>query len=145
MDATSPPQLASDLRLAIGRVARRLRRTYVDAGRGVSFLELAVLQRLERTGPAAPGRLAGDEGVTSAAVAATLTSLESQGLVRRERDPEDRRRVVVTITASGGKTLQARESSSIDRVEAVLSTLTVAERSRLAAAVPLLERIATEL
>ena len=145
MDAASPAQLASDLRLAIGRVARRLRRIYVDAGKGVSFLELAVLQRLERTGPAAPGTLAGDEGVTSAAVAATLTSLERQGLVRRDRDPGDRRRVVVTMTPSGGRTLQARESSSIDRIEAVLSLLTMAERKRLAAAVPLLERIAAEL
>jgi DNA-binding MarR family transcriptional regulator len=145
VEDTSPPQLASDLRLAIGRVARRLRRIYVDAEKGVSFLELAVLQRLERTGPAAPGTLAGDEGVTSAAVAATLTSLESQGLVIRDRDPEDRRRVVVTITSSGRKTLQARESSSIDRIEAVLRTVTAADRRRLAAAVPLLERIAAEL
>jgi DNA-binding MarR family transcriptional regulator len=145
MDATSPPRLAVDLRLAIGRVARRLRRIYVDVEKGVSFLELAVLQRLERTGPTAPGTIAGDEGVTSAAVAASLTSLESQRLVLRDRDPEDRRRVVVTITSSGRKTLQARESSSIDRIEAVLRTLTAADRRRLAVAVPLLERIAAEL
>lgn len=145
MDAASPPQLASDLRLAIGRVARRLRRIYVDAGKGVSFLELAVLQRLERTGPSAPGTIAGDEGVTSAAVAATLTSLERAGLVHRARDPGDRRRVIVTITPSGQQTLEARESASIGRIEAALSRLTRGERERLAAAVPLLERIATEL
>jgi hypothetical protein len=40
-------ELARDLRLAIGRVARRLRRAYVDAGEGLSFLELAVVQLLE--------------------------------------------------------------------------------------------------
>jgi DNA-binding MarR family transcriptional regulator len=145
MKATPAAQLASDLRLAIGRVARRLRKLYVEAEQGVSFLELAVLQRLERTGPSAPGALAGDEGVTAAAVAASLTQLERQGLVRRERDPDDRRRVAVTITAAGRRTLQARESSNIDRIESVLSTLSASERERLAAAVPLLERIATEL
>jgi DNA-binding MarR family transcriptional regulator len=145
MKAASPAQLASDLRLALGRVARRLRRIYVDAEEGVTFLELAVLQRLDRTGPAAPGSLAGDEGVTSAAVAATLTSLENAGLVLRDRDPGDRRRVIVTITPAGRETLQARESASIDRIEAVLAGLTAAQRERLAAAVPLLERIATEL
>lgn len=145
MKAPPAAQLASDLRLAIGRVARRLRKLYVEAEQGVSFLELAVLQRLERTGPSAPGSLAGEEGVTAAAVAASLTQLEHQGLVRRERDPDDRRRVTVTITSAGRRTLQTRESSNIDRIEGVLSTLSASERQRLAAAVPLLERIATVL
>jgi DNA-binding MarR family transcriptional regulator len=145
MVSARPSPLASDLRLALGRVARRLRRIYVDAAEGVSFLELAVLQRLERSGPAAPGALAGDEGVTSAAVATALTSLAGAGLVRRDRDPQDRRRVIVTITPAGRATLQARESASIDRIEAVLGGLTAGEREQLAAAVPLLERIATEL
>jgi DNA-binding MarR family transcriptional regulator len=137
--------LASDLRLALGRVARGIRRIYVDAAEGVSFLELAVLQRLERTGPSAPGTIAGDEGVTSAAVAATLTSLERAGLVHRARDPGDRRRVIVTITPSGQQTLEARDSASNGRIEAAHSRFTRGERERLAAAVPLLERIATEL
>ena len=53
--------------------------------------------------------------------------------------------MIVTITPAGCGTLQARESSSIDRIEAVLVRLTVDERKRLAAAVPLIERIATEL
>ncbi len=145
MTTSGAADLASDLRLALGRVARKIRRIYVDAAEGVSFLEQAVLQRLERTGPSAPGTIAGDEGVTSAAVAATLTSLERAGLVHRARDPGDRRRVIVTITPSGQQTLEARESASIGRIEAALSRLTRGERERLAAAVPLLERIATEL
>jgi DNA-binding MarR family transcriptional regulator len=53
--------------------------------------------------------------------------------------------VIVTITPAGRQTLETRESASIDRIEAVLSGLTIGERERLAAAVPLLERIATEL
>jgi DNA-binding MarR family transcriptional regulator len=138
-------ELAADLRLAIGRVARRIRRLYVDAAEGVSFLELAVLHRLQRTGPSAPGTIAGDEGVTAAAVAATLTSLETAGLVHRTRAPDDRRRVIVTITSAGRQTLETRESASIDRIETVLAGLTKGEREQLAAAVPLLERIASEL
>lgn len=145
MVALSTAQLASDLRLSIGRVARRLRKMYVDAEAGVSFLELAVLQRLERTGPTAPGSLAGEEGVTSAAVAAALTSLERSGLVVRERDLEDRRRVIVTITAVGRRTLLSRDSASVDRIETVLDDLSVAERKYLAMAVPVLEKIAAEL
>lgn len=137
-------QLASDLRLALGRIARRLRRFYVDAESGPSFLELAVLQRLER-GDAFPNELAGEEGVTSAAVATSLKSLETRGLVVRERDDVDRRRVSVALTAAGKRTLRRREDASIVRLGEVLATFTDAERARLAAAIPLLERIASSM
>jgi DNA-binding MarR family transcriptional regulator len=143
--STAPPQLASDLRLALGRVSRRLRRLYVEADPGPSFLELAVLHRLERTGTSSPSALAGDEGVTSAAVANCLGSLEGRGLVSRSRAPEDGRRVVVVITSQGRKTLRKRDDASIDRISRVVAAMSPAERAQLAAAVPLLERLATEL
>jgi DNA-binding MarR family transcriptional regulator len=137
-------QLATDLRLALGRIARRMRRFYVDADEGPSFLELAVMHRLMR-GDAFPNELAGDEGVTSAAVASSLKSLEARGLVSRERDDADRRRVSVTLTAAGKHTLRRRDDASVARLAEVLAHLTVAERQHLAAAVPLLERIASEM
>jgi DNA-binding MarR family transcriptional regulator len=138
-------ELARDLRLAIGRVARRLRRAYVDAGEGLSFLELAVLHRLDRDGPTSPGMLAGDEGVTSAAVAATLTALERQGLVTRRRSTQDGRRIVVTISAAGQRTLRQRESASVASIQAALQQLTASDRRRLAAVIPTLEKVAEAL
>lgn len=137
--------LATTLRLALGRVARRLRQLYVEADEGSSFLELAVLQRLERDGSAFPGALAQGEGVTSAAVAASLGGLEGRGLVERVRDVADGRRVVVTITSAGVQTLRRRDHSSIERIDQVLRGFSRAEREQLAAAIPLLERIAREL
>ncbi|MEO3857091.1 MarR family transcriptional regulator [Acrocarpospora sp. B8E8] len=146
MSTSDPPELARDLRLAVGRLARRLRRMYVDTGEGLSFLELAVLHRLDVSGPTSPGALAGDEGVTGAAVAATLTHLEGQQLVSRSRAPDDGRRVVVTITAAGQRTLRHREAASLGRIEEVLrDRLDAADLAQLAAAVPLLEKVATEL
>jgi DNA-binding MarR family transcriptional regulator len=119
---------------------------YVDSGEGLSFLELAVLHRLDASGPTSPGTLAGGEGVTGAAVAATLTQLERQQLVTRSKAPEDGRRVIVTITAAGRRTLQHREGASVGRIEQVLrDQFSAADRDRLAAAIPLLEKVATEL
>jgi DNA-binding MarR family transcriptional regulator len=138
-------ELARDLRLAIGRVARRLRRAYVDAGEGLSFLELAMLQRLERDGQTSPGTLADDEGVTSAAVAATLSALERKGMVTRRRSTQDGRRIVVTISSTGQRTLHQRESASVSSVEAALQQLTAADRRRLAAVIPTLEKVAEAL
>jgi DNA-binding MarR family transcriptional regulator len=139
-------ELARDLRLAVGRMARRLRRMYVDAEQGLSFLELAVLQRLYREGLSSPGALAADEGVTSAAVAAALTHLEGQGMLTRQRAVDDGRRVVVTISAAGRRTLHLRESASIARIEAVLAEhLSAADCDRLARVIPILEKVANKL
>jgi DNA-binding MarR family transcriptional regulator len=119
---------------------------YVDAGETLSFLELAVLHRLDATGPTSPSALAGDEGVTSAAVAAALTQLERQRLVRRSKAPDDGRRVVTAITTMGQQVLRHREATSVGRIEDVLREhLTAAERARLASAIPLLEKVATIL
>ncbi len=146
MSPADPPELARAVRLAVGRVARRLRRMYVDAGEMLSFLELAVLHRLDASGPTSPSALAGDEGVTSAAVAAALTQLERQRLVRRSKAPDDGRRVVTAITTLGQQVLRHREDTSIGRIEDVLREhLTAAERARLASAIPLLEKVATIL
>jgi DNA-binding MarR family transcriptional regulator len=146
MPAEETPDLARDLRLAVGRVARRLRRIYVDGGEGLSFLELAVLHRLGTSGPTSPGALAGDEGVTSAAVAATLTRLESQQLVSRSRAAEDGRRVVVLITDAGRRVLRRGEAATLGRIQEVLADqFSAADRDRLAAVIPLLEKVANDL
>ena len=55
--------IARDVRVAVGRLARQLRRLY---GQGQapgesSFLELAVLLRVERTGPSSASALATGE------------------------------------------------------------------------------------
>lgn len=145
MSASDPPELARDLRLAIGRMARRLRRVYTEAGEGPSFLELAVLHRLDTTGPTSPGALADAEGVTGAAVAAALSQLERRRLVRRSRAPEDGRRVIVTVTAAGRRALSEREVASLQGMEQALRNLTTTDRERLAAVIPLLEKVATTL
>ncbi|WP_433223370.1 MarR family winged helix-turn-helix transcriptional regulator [Dactylosporangium sp. CS-047395] len=137
--------LAQDLRLAVGRFARRLRQLYADGDDNLSFLELAVLQRLERTGAASPGGLAGQENVTSAAIAPVLRRLDEQGFISRTPDPADGRRAVVTINPSGRTALRTREAASITRIHDALETLTADERRRLADVIPLLEKVTAQL
>ncbi|HEV8167054.1 MAG TPA: MarR family transcriptional regulator, partial [Actinomycetota bacterium] len=51
--STDAAQVARDLRLAVGRLARRMRQLYaLRRGDQLSFTELAVLSRLHRDGPA---------------------------------------------------------------------------------------------
>ncbi|MFB9238433.1 MarR family winged helix-turn-helix transcriptional regulator [Plantactinospora siamensis] len=144
----SDEELPGQLRLAVGRLSRRLRQMVAaqQDHDGISFIETAVLTRLERDGPSSPGALAGSERVTSQAIAGVVTQLEGRGLVRRSPDPTDGRRVIVAITDTGRSALNDRQELIVRRLQTALSTeFTPAERKRLAAAVPLLERLAGSL
>ncbi|GAA1256874.1 MarR family transcriptional regulator [Sphaerisporangium rubeum] len=139
--------LARDLRVAVGRVARRMRQLYAtpaSAG-GTTFTELAVLSRLYREGPTTPGTLAAGERVTAQAIAPVLTALERRALVDRTPDTGDRRRVIVTLTEAGRTLLETREQAVMAELIRTLATFDDAERRNVLAAIPLLERLADNL
>lgn len=140
-------EAAQDLRVAIGRVARGLRRLYAsERDEAVSFIELAILVRLDREGPTFPTALAARESVTSQAIAGIVRELERRALVRRTADELDRRRVLVAITDGGRELLVRREHAVVDAmVRALAEAYTPVERRRLEAAVPLLNRLAEHL
>ena len=60
-----------------------------------------------------------------------LDELERSGLVRREPDPRDRRRRVLSITPAGGRTLSAGEDIIDQATEEVLKRLSPEQRAAL--------------
>jgi DNA-binding MarR family transcriptional regulator len=88
----------------LGKLVRELRQCY---GLGASFFRAAaallemtdtdmqVLDILESTGEASAGTLADLMGLTTGTFTGILNRLEKAGLVRRARDPNDGRRVIV--------------------------------------------------
>jgi DNA-binding MarR family transcriptional regulator len=137
--------IARDVRVAVGRLARQLRRLY---GQGQapgesSFLELAVLLRIERIGPCSASTLASGERVTTQAVSVALAGLRRRGLVRVTTDPDDRRRSLIEISEAGRETLERRERQVGDRLaDVVTADFSDSELECLRAAAPLLNRIA---
>jgi DNA-binding MarR family transcriptional regulator len=141
------PARAQDLRLAVGRVARRLRQLYAahDAA-GPTFTEVAVLAHLRREGPSSPTELAASERVTSQAIALVVGELEKKGLVARTVDPADRRRRILTVTPAGVVALHDREAVLLRRLtEALDGAFDDADREALDRAVPLMNRLADTL
>lgn len=137
-------RIAHDLRLGVGRVARRLRQLYAQGDEEqLAFIALAVLSRLQRDGPASASQLASGERVTAQAVGSAVADLHRRGLVERAADPGDRRRTVLSLTGAGRAVLSGREQRVAHRMAAAVEAgYTPAERRRLAAAAPLLERLA---
>ena len=88
-------ELARELRQFIGLGASFFR---AAAGRiGMTVTDMQVIDLLESTGPSTAGQLADLTGLTTGAITGMLNRLEEAGLVRRERDESDGRRVIVRL------------------------------------------------
>ena len=64
---------------------------------GIAVTDMQVMDILDLIGPATAGQLADLTGLTTGAITRILNRLEEARLVRRERDPNDGRRVIVRL------------------------------------------------
>src|SRR5215213_1814273 len=108
--STTDAELAARLRLAVNRLARRLRQ---HADTDISPSQLSALATLARRGPLTVGELSSAERVKPPTMTRVVASLEEVGLVTRTVDPEDRRVAHVATTPDGEK-LMARSRSRKD-------------------------------
>ncbi len=69
---------------------------------GINVTDLNCLNILALTGRMTAGELARVTGLTTASITGVLDRLEESGFVHRERDPEDRRRVIIRLDAARG-------------------------------------------
>jgi len=69
---------------------------------GINVTDLNCLNIVALTGPLTAGELARQTGLTTASITGVLDRLEEGGFVRRERDPKDRRRVIVDLNPGPG-------------------------------------------
>lgn len=88
---------------AIERLARALRAARQQAAtrRALSLLGTSILETLADERPRRVGDLAAELDVSQPTASDALAALEDRGLVRRRRDPADRRGTVVTLTPTG--------------------------------------------
>lgn len=73
--------------------------------------------------------LAGLMEVAMPTMSLLVDRLEGAGLVRRDRDPDDGRRVLLRLTEAGTKAVRGRSLLDPDRVRSLLAALTPAERA----------------
>jgi DNA-binding MarR family transcriptional regulator len=136
--------LAAALRASIGLLLRRMRQTRPDDE--LSLPESSALTRLDRNGPATASALARLEQISPQSIGATLSALEERGLVQRAADPQDGRRIVLSLTDTGRQTLRDKRSARTARLaQALQASFTQPELDVLAAAAPLLERLAQNI
>jgi DNA-binding MarR family transcriptional regulator len=133
--------LASQLRLAVARTARTLRR---EAGEGVTPTLMCALTTLEHHGPMTVGALAEHERVTKPTVTRTVHALVDQGLVVRTGDVEDGRVVWLTLSGEGRRLVQRVRRKKDEYLSRKLGRLQPDEIEALQRAADLLTRIEDE-
>jgi DNA-binding MarR family transcriptional regulator len=135
--AQAPSRTASELRLVLGQLVRRLR-----VENSFPITQGTVLTRLDREGPQTASDLAAAERVRPQSMAQTVAELQTAGLVARRPHPLDRRRILIELTAEGTAALaddrRRREGWLAQAIETELSP---EEQETLARAVPLIRRL----
>jgi DNA-binding MarR family transcriptional regulator len=131
--------LASHLRIAVARLARRLRQEGMQEDATPS--QLTTLSTLYRTGPLTLGELAATERVKPPTMTRIVAALEERGLVRREPSDTDGRIVRVTVTDAGRRAHEEYTKRRDVWLDGRLSDLTADERRTLMRATEILDRL----
>ncbi len=140
-DPDESVELAAGLRLAVMRLARRLRQL---ADTGITPSMLSALSSVERLGPLTLGELAGVEKVQPPTMTPIVARLEAEGLVRRDIDPDDRRVARITASRQGRQLLERSRSRKTAYLARRLRSLRPEERAVIDRAVEILERFVSE-
>jgi DNA-binding MarR family transcriptional regulator len=124
----------------VGRISRlareleqRLEPVYREHGLEPGWHD--VLATLRRTGPPyqlRPTDLTGTLMLTSSGTTKRLDRLERAGLVERAPDPQDRRGVLIRLTAKGRDVIDATTEAHLANERRLLAALSDAEREQLA-------------
>jgi DNA-binding MarR family transcriptional regulator len=141
---TDVTEVAGALRVAVGLLVRKLRQPLNEGE--LTIAESSALSRLERGGPATSSDLARVDRISPQSMGVTVAALLDRGLIERARDPEDGRRIVLSVTDAGRRTLRDKRGARTEHIAAALRDgFTEDELRQLEGASVLLERLAERL
>lgn len=139
---TAALPLAGDLRIAVMRLARRLRHERAELD--LTLTQLSALAALERCGPTTPGHLASLERVRPPSMTRVLAGLNDRGLIVRTAHPTDGRQVLVAVTDEARAMLRADRRRREAWLAQRLATLDADQRLALLEVLPILESLVSE-
>ncbi len=138
MPTPEPATVAADLRIAMGKLARRVKQE--DR---IPHGQVAVLGVLDRDGAMTTSDLAADQRVRPQSMARAVGLLMDQGLVVRRAHPTDGRKSLVGLSEAGRAALEAERDRRADWLaRAIDLELSPEEQELLARTAALMERLA---
>lgn len=135
-------RLASDLSLAVMRLARQLR--FRRAQSPVSLTQLSALATLANEGAMTPGALAMRERVRPPSMTRVIASLADLGFVSRQAHPGDGRQVLVSVSDAGASLLEDERKASTEWLRRRIEALNDDQREILVNAADLMSELIDE-
>lgn len=132
---TETPTIASDLRLAVGRLARKVR---LSETTGLTQSQLSALATIDRIGRARLCDVAAAEGVSAPTATRIVGAIEKLGLVARADDSEDRRATRLAVTPAGRAAMRRIRTNRTAFLQQRLQRLDERDLALLRAALPVL-------
>ena len=132
--AIEPSDPASDIRQQLRRFALQRDRWIDTLCRrvGVSRSDYNALEALDEHGPLTPSELGTMLTLTSGSVTALIDRLEKLGWASRNRHPDDRRKVIVALTANAWQIGQDELEPYLDAIDTTAHALSRRERAVVA-------------
>lgn len=129
----NPDRTAEDILLALRRIMRSMdiASRQLISEHGLTTPQLICAQTLVEQGPLTTGMLARAISLSPATVTGILDRMERRGLITRERRPEDKRRVLVDVTAAGRAAAEAAPSFLAKRLAQSLEGLPERDRAEI--------------
>ncbi|WP_275461021.1 MarR family winged helix-turn-helix transcriptional regulator [Streptomyces noursei] len=140
----SPSPSAIEASRDVRAVISRLRRRILNASQveDITLGQASVLARLSDQGGVTASELASVEGVRHQSMTATVAALATLGLVQRNPDPDDGRRLLITLTAEGQRRVEEGRQARTEWLAGQLQAkCTEDERRAVIAAMAVLERL----
>ncbi|WP_044380660.1 MarR family winged helix-turn-helix transcriptional regulator [Streptomyces noursei] len=140
----SPSPSAIEASRDVRAVISRLRRRILNASQveDITLGQASVLARLSDQGGVTASELASVEGVRHQSMTATVAALAKLGLARRNPDPDDGRRLLITLTAEGQRRVEEGRQARTEWLAGQLQAkCTEDERRAVIAAMAVLERL----
>jgi DNA-binding MarR family transcriptional regulator len=131
------------LRRTILRLARQLNAASV--GEGLTPTQASVLGIITHRGPLGLTELTEIEGLNPTMLSRVVGKLDSFGLIRRLRDPDDFRAARVEVTPEGRQTYQRIAAERAAILSERVAGLPPEQEAALVAALPALENLAEDL
>lgn len=113
------------------RLARSAHREVDEERLGMTFKEFTALSAVRDTDGRGQKELGDALLLDANALTLLVNTLEERGLVERARDPDDRRRQIVTITEEGRAALDAAEATLGEAARGILDRLSPRQREQL--------------
>jgi len=112
----------------------------VESRTGLTNAQLAILRQVAQHGPLTVNEIAARVQAAQNSVSTVLTRLQRAKLVKRGRARDDRRRVLIQVTAAGRRTLRRSPRAPTEELLSAIDRITVAQAHQITIGVTALLR-----